>query len=116
MRVLGFLKRLPLAPLHRFLPWGIAGFVINVITGFLFYLGMPGFYNPNFVFQLKILTIFVAAAELLLFYFTGAFRSLEQLDAGEDAPAFAKFVALTSILLWIAVIVLGRYIPFGEVT
>jgi hypothetical protein len=116
IRVLGLLKRLPLAPLHRFLPWGIAGFALNVVTGFLFYIGMPNFYNPNVVFQLKIFTIFIAAAELLLFYCTGAFRSLEHLGAGEDAPAFAKFVALTSIILWIAIIVLGRYIPFGEVT
>jgi uncharacterized membrane protein len=116
IRVLGLLKRLPLAPLHRFIPWGIAGFVLNVITGFLFYLGMPGFYNMNVVFQLKILTIFIAAAELLLFYCTGAFRSVEDLGAGEDAPVFAKFIALTSLLLWIAIIVLGRYIPFGEVT
>lgn len=116
IRVLGFLKKLPLAPLHRFLPWGIAGFVINVITGFLFYLGMPGFYNKNVVFQLKIFTILIAAAELLLFYCTGSFRSLEHIGSGEDAPAFAKFVALTSIILWIAVIILGRYIPFGEVT
>ena len=116
IRVLGFLKRVPLAPLHRFIPWGIAGFVLNVVTGFLFYLGMPGFYNLNVVFQLKILAIFIAAAELLLFYCTGAFRSLEHLGAGEDAPALAKFVALTSIILLLAIIVLGRYIPFGEVT
>ena len=116
IRVLGLLKRLPLAPLHRFIPWGIAGFVLNVITGFLFYLGMPGFYNMNVVFQLKILTIFIAASELLLFYCTGAFRSVEDVGAGEDAPVFAKFIALTSLLLCIAIIVLGRYIPFGEVT
>ena len=116
LRVLGFLKRLPLAPLHRFLPWGIAGFALNVVTGFMFYLGMPGFYNLNVVFQLKILTIFIAGAQLVLFYCTGAFRSLEHIGAGEDAPALAKLMAATSLILWLAVIILGRYIPFGEVT
>jgi hypothetical protein len=116
LRIAGFLKQLPVAPLHRFIPWGIAGFVLNVITGFLFYLGMPGFYNPNFVFQLKIFTILVAGAQLLLFYCTSTFRKLEQLGPGEDAPPFAKFMAFSSIVLWLAVIVLGRYIPFGEVT
>jgi hypothetical protein len=35
---------------------------------------------------------------------------------GEDAPAFAKLMAATAIILWLAVIVLGRYMPFGEVT
>ena len=87
-----------------------------MVTGFLFYLGMPGFYNLNFVFQLKIFTIFVAGAILLLFYCTSAFRTLEHLGPGEDAPALAKIIAVASIVLWIAVIVLGRYIPFGEVT
>ena len=47
---------------------------------------------------------------------TSAFRTLENVGPGEDAPAFAKFVAFASIFLWLAVIVLGRYIPFGEVT
>jgi hypothetical protein len=116
LRIIGFFKQLPVAPLHRFIPWGIGGFAINVVTGFLFYLGMPGFYNLNFVFQLKIFTIFVAGLILLLFYCTSAFRTLEHLGPGEDAPALAKFLALASIILWIAVIVLGRYIPFGEVT
>ncbi|PYS43445.1 MAG: hypothetical protein DMG14_00820 [Acidobacteria bacterium] len=116
LRVLGFLKQLPVGPLHRFIPWGIAGFGINVITGFLFYLGMPGFYNMNFVFQLKMFTILLAGATLLLFYCTSTFRKLGELGPGEDAPPFAKFIAVTSIVLWLAVIVLGRYIPFGEVT
>ncbi|HEU5240123.1 MAG TPA: hypothetical protein VFU37_23515 [Pyrinomonadaceae bacterium] len=116
LRILGFMKQLPIAPLHRFIPWGIAGLIINVITGFLFYVGMPGFYILNFVFQLKIVTIVVAGVILLLFYCTSAFRSLANVGPGEDAPALAKVLALVSILLWLAVIVLGRYIPYGEVT
>jgi len=116
LRVLGFMKRLPIAPLHRFIPWGIAGFIINVITGFMFYLGMPGFYVLNFVFQLKILAVLLAGGTLLLFYCTSAFRGLERVGPGEDAAASAKLIAACSLLLWLAVIILGRYIPFGEVT
>lgn len=116
LRILGFLKQLPIAPLHRFIPWGIAGFAVNVITGFLFYLGMPDFYILNIVFQLKIFTIVLAGTTLLVFYCTSAFRSLEHIGPGEDAPPFAKFIAASSIVLWLAIIVLGRYIPFGEVT
>jgi hypothetical protein len=116
LRILGVMKRLPVGPFHRFIPWGIAGFGLNVVTGFLFYLGMPGFYVLNFVFQLKLFTIVLAGAILLLFYCSSAFRSLEQIGPGEDAPALAKVIALSSLILWLAVIVLGRYIPFGEVT
>lgn len=114
VRVLGFLKKLPVGPLHRLLPWGIAGLVINVITGVLFFIGMPPFYVANTIFQAKILTILVAAANLLLFYCTGIFRKWESVGPGEDAPVFARLVAASSLLLWLAVIVLGRYIPVGE--
>ena len=115
LRIMGFFKRLPVGPLHRFIPWGIAGFIINVITGMLFYMGMPGFYANNPDFKLKIVIIMIAGGNLLFFYCTSAFRPLEKIGAGEDAPAFAKFVALSSLLLWIFVIVLGRYMPFYEV-
>jgi uncharacterized membrane protein len=116
VRVLGMMKQLPLAPLHRFIPWGIAGFFINIVTGMLFFMGMPGFYTPNLVFQIKMFTIMLAGLNLLLFQCTSAFRSLEHLGPGEDAPLYAKIVAASSIFLWIAAIVLGRYIPFGEVS
>lgn len=116
VRVLGMMKQLPLAPLHRFIPWGIAGFFINIVTGMLFFMGMPGFYTPNVVFQIKMFTIMLAGMNLLLFQCTSAFRSLEKLGPGEDAPLYAKIVAASSLILWIAAIVLGRYIPYGEVS
>src|SRR6476646_7202604 len=116
IRILGFLKQVPIAPLHKFIPWGIGGFVVNIVTGMLFFMGMPGFYTPNVVFQIKMFAIMLAGANLLLFYCTSAFRSVEQLGPGEDAPMFAKIIAASSIILWIAAIVLGRYIPFGEVS
>jgi hypothetical protein len=61
-------------------------------------------------------TIMLAGLNLLLFQCTSAFRSLEHLGPGEDAPLYAKIVAASSLFLWIAAIVLGRYIPFGEVS
>jgi hypothetical protein len=115
LRVLGFLKRLPVAPLHRLLPWGIAGFVINIITGMLFFIGMPPFYSNNRDFQLKMVAMVFAGANLILFYCSGAFRTLEGIGPGEEAPMSAKFVAATSLLLWFAVLIMGRYMPFFEV-
>jgi hypothetical protein len=114
-RILGFMKELPVAPLHKFIPWALAGFAINIVTGFLFFVGMPPFYTNNLVFQLKILTIMIAGGQLLLFYCTGALRAWERLGPGQDAPFSAKFIAASSLVLWIAIIVLGRYIPYTEV-
>ena len=112
LRILGFYKALPVGPLQSLLPWGIAGLIINVITGFMFFIGMPFFYTDNWIFQLKILGVIVATVNLLLFC-SATFRSWESIGPKEDAPGIAKLVALTSFVVWIAVVILGRYIPLG---
>jgi hypothetical protein len=33
LRLLGVARRVPIATVHRFIPWGIAGFVLNATTG-----------------------------------------------------------------------------------
>jgi len=114
IRVLGFLKKLPVRPLHRLLPLGLAGLAINVVTGMLFFIGMPGFYVFNWIFQAKIVAILFAAGNLILFHCTGIFRKWDKVGPGEEAPLYAKVVAASSLALWLSIIVLGRYIPFGE--
>jgi uncharacterized membrane protein len=113
LRLLGFLKQLPAGPLHRFIPWGIAGLAINTVTGILFFLSMPFFYIYNVGFQFKMLAVVIGGAILLL-HSTPAFRDCEHLAPGESAPPLARLVAGSSTLLWLAVIVLGRYLPFFE--
>ena len=116
LRILGFFKRLPLDALLRFVPWAIAGFALNIITGFLFFIGMPPFYVFNVDFHLKMLAVVPAGANVLLLFFTASFGGRDGLGPGEEAPSFAKFFALTSILLVVVLIVLGRYMPFFEDT
>ncbi|PYS12895.1 MAG: hypothetical protein DMG15_12835 [Acidobacteria bacterium] len=114
LRLLGFVKDLPVAPLHRLLPWGIAGLVINIITGILFFIGMPFFYAWNPLFHLKMASVVVAGSILVLFHCSSAFRSWAKLGPGEDPPAFAKFIAASSLFLWLVIIVLGRYLPLTQ--
>ena len=114
LRLLGFWNEVPVAPLHRLLPWGIAGFALNIVTGMLFFVGMPYFHALNLTVYLKMLAMLLAGTTLLLFYCTGAFRAWARLGPGEDPPALAKFVAASSLILWLAVIVLGRYIPLTQ--
>jgi uncharacterized membrane protein len=115
LRLLGFLKVLPAGPLHRLIPWGVAGLAINVVTGMLFFIGMPFFYVYNLDFHLKILAMLLAGATLLL-QSTKAFRSCDHLEAGQDAPTTAKVFAAASLVLWTVVVVLGRYMPLFEDT
>ena len=110
LRVLGFANQVPIAPLHKLVPWGIAGFGINVVTGLLAFIGMPTFYSHDIAFVLKIVAVLLAVTTLGLFYQTSAFRDCEAVGPGQDAPPRAKFIAGISLVLWFAVVVLGRYI------
>jgi len=111
LRMLGVLKRVSFGPLHRLLPWAIAGFIINALTGFLFFTGDPFQYSHNPAFILKMLFIAVAGINALVFYLV-PFPKVESLGPGDDAPISARIIAATSIFLWFGVMYLGRMLPF----
>lgn len=112
LRTLGMGKRLPLALLNRLVLWGAIGFIVNVITGALFFVAMPFQYVHNHIFQLKVLLIVLAGVNLGLFYATGIFREVRAMGPGDDAPGLAKVIAATSLVLWVGVLYLGRMLPY----
>ena len=116
IRIMGFAKQLPVAPLHELVPWALAGLGINIATGLMAFIGMPLSYTYALVFWLKMLALLLLGLNAAVFYLTGIFDRVERLESGEDAPRFAKFVAGSSLFLWFAVIVLGRYIQLLEGT
>ena len=112
LRLLGLAKRVPFAPLHRLLPWGITGFTICLGTGSLFFTGDPFQYVNNWVFWWKMSFVVLAGLNVAAFYLTGTFNAAEELKAGEDAPPQAKVIAVLSLFLWVGVLYLGRMLPF----
>ena len=50
LRVLGMAKAIPPVALHRLIPFGIAGYAVNLLTGIAFFSAFPEqyFYNPSF--------------------------------------------------------------------
>ena len=111
LRLLGMAKRIPIAALHKLIPWGLLGFAINVTTGSLFLLTEPDQYIYNPSFQFKVLFIMLAGANALTFYFT-MYRRATAANAPADAPRGAKLIAVVSLSLWIGVIVCGRLLTF----
>lgn len=109
-RLLGFVKQIPFASLYRLLPWALVGFGLNLITGVLAFTGMDQFYTYDWAFWLKMVAIMLLGLNAAAFYLTGAFASAAGLGPGQDAPPLAKFIAAISLLLWVSVITLGRYI------
>jgi uncharacterized membrane protein len=110
IRILGIAKHMPVAPLHRLLAWGLLGLGINVATGLAVFVGAPEDYTFNAVLWLKIVALGLLGLNAAAFYLTGIFNHVERLGPWEEAPMSAKVVALTSLVLWCAVITFGRYI------
>ena len=111
LRLLGVAKRVPIAAVHRFIPWGLAGFAINIMTGTMFLLTEPDqyIYNPSFHFKLLFMTI--GSLNAATFYLT-SYRRVFAPGAPLDAPRRAKVIAAISLCAWIGVITGGRLLTF----
>ena len=109
LRVLGVLKGVSFASLHRLLPLAAIGFGVNVITGILFFVGMPVQYIHNSSFYWKIALVMLAGVNAL--YFT-VLDEPWALGPKEDAPLTAKIAAVSAMVLWVGVLYCGSMLPF----
>jgi hypothetical protein len=110
-RMLGIMKGISFPALHRLLPMAIIGFVINTITGMIFFAASPQLYLAKNGFHLKITGILLATVPIL--YFT-MFDQPWKLQADDDVPAAVKFAAVATFALVVAVMIYGRFLPWIE--
>jgi hypothetical protein len=111
MRILGFARALPVKTLMTFTPYTIIGFGINVVTGIIFLFADPVRYFPNLSWQLKMLCVGGAAANVLYFKFV-IFPVIERAGDAVCERLDARIVAAASLVLWALVIIFGRLIPY----
>jgi uncharacterized membrane protein len=110
LRILGFWKSVPFSAVHRLLPLGFLGVMMNVFTGMLMLLADTYRYAVNdYTFFPKILLIPLGAIAVL--YFSTS-EQLWNVKAGEDAPMAAKWVAAVVLVSWAGVIICGRLLPY----
>jgi uncharacterized membrane protein len=110
LRVFGFWKSVSYAAVHRLLILGFLGVLINVVSGMLMMLADSYRYVVTDVtFAPKMAFITIGAIAVL--YFSLSDR-LWKIEAGEDAPRAAKWVAAVVLLAWAGVIVCGRLLPY----
>lgn len=115
LRILGVMKQLPFAAVHRLLPWGMLGFGANLITGMFFFVGQPGQYTASAPFYWKVIFLMIAGANFL--YLT-VFGKAWPGDGARgpastyDAPLADKLMAAVSIVSWLGVLYAGRMLPF----
>jgi hypothetical protein len=113
LRVVGFARFINMQAAMKFIPIAMIGFAINLFTGIVFIASNPERYGPNIAFQWKMGLVLIAGLNALWFWF-GEHKELSQLADGEDAEFEAKVIAGVSLIIWVVVIILGRFMPFVE--
>jgi hypothetical protein len=97
-RMLGIGKGIPIASLERFVPIGVLGLVLNMVTGFIFVagnpVGGPQEYLTNLAFRIA--------------------RIANATAPDGSAPVSAKVVAAVSLIAWFGVIFFGRFIMYND--
>ena len=113
LRILGAMRQVAFADVHRLLPWGMLGFGANLITGMLFFVGQPKQYIDSAPFYWKVVFLMIAGANFLyLTVFKKAWAPGGARDGGWDASLADKAMAVLSLFSWLAVLYGGRMLPF----
>jgi hypothetical protein len=109
LRVLGMAKGLSFPAVFQLLPLGMLGFMVNLVTGMMFFIASPGQYTNNPEFHRKVLFIVLAGVNVLYFMLVD---ETWVVGPNEDAPMRAKVAAVVALYLWIGILYYGQMLPF----
>lgn len=113
MRLLGFAshRRGANRLIVELLPYTWVAFVLAVISGSLLFISNAPAYAANLEFQLKLVAIAAAGINMMIFHIT-VYRRIGEWDEDLPPPTSAKIAGALSLVLWVTVIFLGRWIGF----
>jgi hypothetical protein len=95
------------------LKWTWLAFAVTATSGLLMFLTNAGAYYHNVYFRAKMALLIVSGVNMLAFELTAG-RSVHSWDRNTAAPAAGRTVAALSLVVWIGVIVLGRWVGFAS--
>ena len=111
LRLLGFMKRVPVSAVAEFMPWAIIGFFINLVTGLIFVISEPAQYFSSPIWWLKVAFLCVSGANAAVFQVLCAGR-ITALPDGGNTPVSFKVIGALSLFAWLGVLWAGRMLPF----
>jgi len=111
LRLIGMFRGLAIRHVKALMPWAIAGFALNAITGTLFLIMQPHLYLSSGVFWSKV-TFVVLAAVNALFFETRLATPALAMSPDADTPPGMKAVGALSLFCWFAVLYCGRMLPY----
>jgi hypothetical protein len=109
LTLVGLARAIPPGAALKLLPVAIIGFVLNLLTGIMFFCFDPERFGLNPAFQFKMVLVLAAGLNALWFTFA-EHREVVQAPAGAALPLKVRISASLSLLLWFGVIVAGRMI------
>lgn len=109
LRLLGWLRGMSFASVHRLLPFGLMGFGINFITGMFFFIAASEQYTQNVAFHWKVVLLMLAGVNYLVLT---VYDEAWALPASADAPLSGKLLGASALVLSVGVMYFGRMLPF----
>jgi hypothetical protein len=108
LRLLGFGKAIPLAPLERLFPIMWIGFWVNAISGVALFVGDATTKGTTWVFMTKLAIIVIGVALIVALRKTVYRRG----EAAVVETRAGRLLAAASLAVWFLAIVTGRYMAY----
>lgn len=113
LRILGVSRDMSVQKLARHaLPWTVGAFVLVALSGVLLFIAHADELVSSSTFLVKLGLIGLAGINAILMH-VGPYAQVVQWDVATPAPVQARFMAATSIAIWISVIVCGRWLAYA---
>ncbi len=94
---------------EELMAWTWAAFVIALLAGLMMFITQPNHYVPNPAFQIKMILLLLAGANMAVFHKL-TWRTIGGWDSAAKPPLAARAAGGLSLLLWVGVVVSARWI------
>ncbi len=112
LRLLGLARRLSIPDLgHNLIPWSNVGFLIVIGSGFLLFIAHATDWAENPLFWLKILLIFIAALNAVIFN-KYVMKRLRGWEIDGKLPPIVRISGVISLFFWFLIIAAGRFLAY----
>jgi hypothetical protein len=107
LRILGFARRIPLAPLIRLFRVMWVGFVVNAVSGVMLFVADATVKGTQMIFFVKLALIVCGVINII------SLRRIFTADAVTGVlSGWSKLLAVTSLVIWAGAITAGRFMAY----